>query len=208
MAFKTDLTEDEQYGLTEEEKKLATRYLRKHRTAGAIPDIEAAKIFEMYLIGTSFAELARQFPQYPYAQILLTAALKKWGKDRDNMMWSLKDRVKAKVVKSIIEQVDFLTSMLAVTNTEHLDAMRKYILDPANNPPPNLRIRQLKEYKETVETLQKLMTGVPGAKASSLLEALTDDNRKKLMANEDDDSDSEGGQSESSGKVISIKDVT
>ena len=181
MALKTYLNEDEAYGLTQEERKIAEKYLRKNKTAGALDDLQSAKLFELYLIGTSFQELASQFPQYPLAQIVLTAALKQWPKDRDAMMWTLKDRLRAKVVKSIIEQTDFLTSMLAVCNVENIEQMRNYMLDPVNNPLPAMRIRQLKEYQTVLETLQKLMTGVPGAKASSLLEALAPGNAPRLM---------------------------
>ena len=181
MALKTYLNENEAYGLTSEERKIAEKYLRKHKTAGALNDLEAAKLFELYLIGTSFQELATQFPQYPFAQIVLTAALRQWPKDRDSMMWTLKDRLKAKVVKSILEQTDFLTGMLAVCNTENMEHVRRYLLDPVNNPLPPMRIRQLKEYQSVLETLQKLMTGVPGAKASSLLEVLAPGNTPRLM---------------------------
>lgn len=159
MALKTEFTEEEQYGLTQEELKIGLRYLRKHKTAGKIPDVEALKVFEMYLIGHSFQELTHHFPQYPLGQIILTACLAKWGIDREKMQHTLKDRVQAKVIKSILEQVDFLTTLLSVNNVENLDAMRKYIYDPGNNPRPNMHIETIKEYKDVVETLQKIVTG-------------------------------------------------
>ena len=181
MAYKTKLTDREKQGLTQEETKLAEKYLRKHRTAGIVDEVNSLKLFELFLIGSSFRELHVQFPRYNLGQIILTGAMRGWVHDRENMMHSLKDRVKAKVVKSILEQVDFLTSMLGVSNAQYLDNMRQYIADPVNTPAPSLRIESIKEYKDVVETLQKLMAGsTPGAKTPSLLDAVSEENNKKL----------------------------
>src|ERR1017187_3185727 len=127
MALKRSLTEEEKFGLTQEEIKLAEKYLRRFKTAGVIPDGQAINLYELMLVGCSFNEMCHQHPQYSVPQIILTAALKGWLHDRDKMMGSLRDRVQAKVVKSVIEQVDFLTTMLAVVNAEHMDVMRKYV---------------------------------------------------------------------------------
>lgn len=175
MALKRDFNEEERYGLTREEIKLGTKYLRKHKTAGKIPNPNALKLFEMYLIGHTFHEIHQQFPQFPVEQIIMTAALNKWAMDRDSMMHTLRDRVQAKVVKSVIEQVDFLTAMLSVSNAEHVDKMRKYVQDPVNNPKPNLRIETIKEYKEVAETLYKIVAGATNgskSKESALFGAL------------------------------------
>lgn len=176
MALKRSFTDKERYGLTQEELKLGERYLRKNKTAGMIPETESLKLFEMYLIGSSFQELSTQFPQYPVDRIIMTAALRGWAHDRDQMMHTLRDRVRAKVVKSVIEQVDFLTTMLSVSNAEHLVAMHKYILDPVNNPKPDMRVTNIKEYKDVAETLYKIVAGAtPGSnsKTSPLFEALS-----------------------------------
>jgi hypothetical protein len=162
MALKTKLTEEEKYSLSEAEIKVATKYLRKFKTAGALKEVEAAKLFELFLLGDSLSKIAQQYPQYPLGQICLTAALRGWAKDRDRMMHTLQDRVRAKVVKSVLEQVDFLTSMLAVSNAEHLESMVRYAQDPLNNPAPKLRIMNIKEYKDVAETLYKIVAGATG----------------------------------------------
>jgi len=157
--LKTKFTEDEKFGLSDEHIKIGTKYLRKNKTAGALKDLEAAKLFELYLLGESIEKIANQFPEYELGQIILTAALRKWGKDREKMTYTLQERVRAKVVKSVIDQVDFLTTMLSVNNAEHMEAMVKYIRDPINNPKPDLRIGNIKEYKDVVETLHKIVSG-------------------------------------------------
>jgi len=174
MALKRHFSEEEKFGLTEEEIKIAEKYLRKHKTAGAIPEVESMKLYELFMVGCSFHEIHQQHPEYPIAKIVLTAALRGWARDREKMMGSLRDRVQAKVVKSVIEQVELLTTMLSVTNVEHMDAMRRYILDPANNPKPDMRIQSIKEYKEITETLQKLVAGAAGSnkKSSAMFDTL------------------------------------
>jgi len=188
MALKRYLNVNQKFGLTEEEIKIAEKYLRKNKTAGAIPQDEALKLYELFMIGYSFSDVQQQYPQYPLAQVVLTAALRGWCKDRDKMMGTLRDRIQAKVVKSVIEQVDFLTTLLSVSNTQHMDVMRKYILDPANNPLPEIYIQNIKEYKEVAEALNKLVTGVSAnpdnKKKNAMMETLTYSKKhKKIEAN-------------------------
>ena len=190
MALKTKFTDEEKYGLTQEEIKIGEKYLRKNKTAGKIPNPQALKLFEMYLIGHSFHEVQQQFPQYPVEQIVLTAALNKWATDRDSMMHTLRDRVQAKVVKSVIEQVDFLTAILSVNNTEHLDDLRNYIQDPVNSTKPSMRVVTIKEYKEVVETLYKIVAGSASGsktKESALFGALQSKGEKEDPATNDED---------------------
>lgn len=185
MALKRRFTDAERYGLTQEEVNVGEKYLRKHKTAGALSEQESLKLFEMYLIGASFNELANQFPQYPIERIIMTAAMRGWAADRDKMVHTLRDRVRAKVVKSVIEQVDFLTTMLSVSNAEHLAAMHKYIMDPVNNPKPDMRVMTIKEYKEVAETLYKIVAGAtPGsnAKSSPMFDALANPPQKQQPA--------------------------
>lgn len=183
MALKKRLTEEEKYGLSAEEIKLAEKYLRKHKTAGALKELEAAKLFELYLLGESLPKIAQQFPQYQMGQIALTAALRGWAYDRDKMMHTLQDRVRAKVVKSVLEQVDFLTAMMSVANAEHLEAMIKYCQDPINNPKPTMRVTNIKEYKDVAETLYKIVSGAtPGdkGKKSPMFDALAPTSQKQV----------------------------
>lgn len=193
MALKKNLTEEEKYGLSDEEIKLATKHLRKNKTAGALQDLEAAKLYEMYLLGDSIAKIAQNFPNHSIGQIALTAALRGWAKDRDRMQHTLQDRVRAKVVKSVLDQVDFLTSMMAVANTEHLEVMIKYIQDPINNPKPAMRVTNIKEYKDVAETLYKIVAGSTGGgtgkdkQKSPMFDALTASPKKLEDANDADD---------------------
>jgi hypothetical protein len=193
MALKTKLTTDEIYGLSLEEIKLATKWLRKNKTAGALKELEAAKLYELYLLGDSIAKITQQFPQYPIGQICLTASLRGWAKDRDKMLHTLQDRVRAKVVKSVLEQVDFMTTMMSVANTEHLEAMMRYCQDPMNNPKPPLRIMSIKDFKDISENLYKIVAGATVSKTngnkvqSPMFDALTSNHKSNQKEDEEDD---------------------
>jgi hypothetical protein len=166
--LKRNFSDSQKYGFSEEEIRVGTKYLRKNKTAGAIPQPADLKVYEMFMLGHSFLELSQQFPQYPIAQVILTAALRGWNHDRDKMQHTLRDRVQARVIKSVVEQVDFLTTVLSTVNVEHIDEMRRFILDPVNNPKPSLRIVSLKEYKDVIETLYKIVAGaIPNSRSQS-----------------------------------------
>jgi hypothetical protein len=165
MALKRNFNDDEKIGMSQQEIEIGEKYLRAYKTAGAVTQTESLKLYEMYMVGCSYNEIHQQFPSYDLGQIILTGALMKWGADRDRMQSSLRDRVRAKVIKSVIEQTDFLTGMLSVATAEHMDQMRKYIVDPDNNAAPALRIRSIKDYKEVTDTLAKIVQGAtPSAK--------------------------------------------
>ena len=107
------------------------------------------------------------------------------------MQGTLRDRVRAKVVKSVIDQVDFLTSMLGVASTEHLNQMRQYALNPDTEPVPALRIKSIKEYKEVTETLAKIVQGAtPNARnnnMSPMFDALSPSVDESKSKDEDDE---------------------
>jgi hypothetical protein len=160
MGDKRKLTDKQRYGLSEDEIIHAQRFLRKYKTKSIIPDHEASKLYEMYLLGESLYRLSIQFPQYSFGQIALTAAIKGWAYDRERIQSSIQERVKAKLVKSVVDQLDFLTSLLSVATAEHVTEMQNYVLDPKNNPKPKLRIESIKEYKEVVETLSRTVNNI------------------------------------------------
>ena len=55
MVLKRCLNESERFGLTQQEIDVAEKYLRKHKTAGAISQVESVKVYELYIIGCSSA---------------------------------------------------------------------------------------------------------------------------------------------------------
>ena len=154
--LKKKLNATERYGLTHDEVKAAENYLRFHKTQGTLNDQDAIPLYEMYLLGYSFEEIQKNYAQYPLGRIILTASLNSWTKDREKLAGSIMDRIKSRIVRSTVEQVEYLSNMLAVANMESKDEVEKYLADPKSNPAPSMRIKSFKEYKDVVETLAKV----------------------------------------------------
>lgn len=179
--LKKRLSDEEAIGLSPDERRLADKYVRKFKTAGALKGYEAIMVCELFMLGSSVNEIHYQYPAFTPGQIALTIGLNKWGKDREKVASSIRERVKAKVVKSVIEQVDVLTTMLSVSAKQHLEKMKMYIADPKNNPMPDMRIETIKEYKEVSESLMKLVQGTTsnGGKPAPILASFLPQEQKQ-----------------------------
>jgi hypothetical protein len=161
MPVKLKLNEDEQYGLSSRDKNRAEEYLKKYHLKSVIRPPESLKLYELYMIGYTFSEIHSQYPDYELDRIILTAAICEWPKDRDNMLFTLRDKIQAKVMKSLVDQVEFLTTMVTVANIEHLEQMRRYIINPTPQNEPSIKINSIKDYKDTIDILGKITTSTP-----------------------------------------------
>lgn len=157
---KKKLSSEQKHGLTGEQIAEIERYLRQPTASGAIDKQEASPIYELFLIGYSTEELAARFPQYSKSRILYTAAAGGWVKDKERLASSIYDRIRARIIRSTVEQVEFLTDMITVSSVENADEIRKFLDDPKNNPLPNMRIKNFKEYQQVIDTLAKVTDSV------------------------------------------------
>jgi hypothetical protein len=158
--LKKRLNAEERYGLSFDQIKEAEKYLRQHKTAGAMSKQEAIPVYELFLLGYSIEDLNRRFPHYSVGKIALTAALNSWTKDKEKLANSVYDRIKARIIRSTVEQVEFLTDMVSVSAVENTEEMRKYLQDPTKTPPPQMRIKNIKEYQQVIEMLAKVTDSV------------------------------------------------
>jgi len=161
---KTSFRDEEMIGLTGPDIRCATLYLRKNGTKGAIPIHAAYPLFEMFIIGYTIEEIYKQYPQYSYDQIACTAALQKWGQQKEDASRTLLDTIKAKVTKTMTNQVDFLTGLLNCFAKESEDEIRAFLSGLSDQPPTN-GIKSLKDYHEVIKALQTLL-----AKNSTILD--------------------------------------
>lgn len=157
MSFKTNFTELEMINLTDQEIRKGLIWLRKYRSYTQVPEPDATKMFEEYLSGDSLSRIASKYTQYPEGQIYMTAAVRKWGNERELLVKSMQSKVRTQVIKSITDQVDFLSTMMDVTRVQHMEDMRKFIEDPVNNPKPNFNIKSIKDYQTISDTLLKII---------------------------------------------------
>lgn len=157
---KVKLNAEESYGLSFEEIKEAERYLRDHKTTGVMNKTEAMPMYELFLLGYPFNEIHQKYPKVPMGQLLLTASRNNWVKDRERLAASVADRIKARIFRSTVEQVEFLTDMVSVATNESAEEMRKYIQDPKNNPVPVMRIKNIKEYQQVLEMITSVAESI------------------------------------------------
>lgn len=160
MALKKRLNASEQYGLTFDQVKEAERYLRAHKTAGILNDQEGMPLMELYLLGYTFEDIHQRYPNVAMGKILLTAALKGWVKHREHLASSVFDRIKARIIKSTVDQVELLTDMITVYAKEASEETAKYLKDPKGNPLPNQRIHSLKEFQVVAQSLADIAESV------------------------------------------------
>lgn len=159
---KKNLTPREKYGLSNDQVIEAEKYLKKHKTAGILSKHDAMPMYELYILGYTFEDISKRYPSIPYGKILLTAALSGWSKDREVVAASLYDRIKTRIVRSTVEQVEFLTDMISVSNVETSEEVRKYLNDPVGNPPPSFRIKTIKDYQQVIDMLAQVAESVRG----------------------------------------------
>lgn len=174
--MKKKLSSEEKQGLDETNISLAEKYLRIHGNQ-PLTELEAAPLLEAFLVGYSLQEVIEKYPHLQNEKIVYTAAVQGWHKKRQEVAASIYDRVKAKLIRSVVEQVDYMTDMLSVVSTESKAQVQAYLADPISNPPPANRIRSMKEYRDAIESLMKLTEKVSSLNASK--EAAMDESRRK-----------------------------
>jgi hypothetical protein len=186
---KKNLKESETYGLTADQIKEAEKYLKKNKLSSILNKQEAAPLYEMFILGYSFEDIHSNFKNIPVARIILTAAVYGWVKDRETLANSIYDRVKTRMIKSTVEQVEFLTDLIAISTKENTEAIKKYLQDPVNNKPPEMRIESLKDYKQVVEMLASIANSMKSsaAKANAEVKVITNKKQQTKQIKEQDE---------------------
>jgi hypothetical protein len=160
VALKKHLTEEERYNLSDDQVYVAEKWLKQHQTKGTLSQQEAMPLYEMRLLGYSYIDISIKYSNIQYGKLLLTAALNHWERDADNISSSVFNRIKATMVRSTVEQVEMLTSLISVYNAETNQEIRNYLKDPINNPAPSNRIQNFKELQRTIEMLGEVTNAV------------------------------------------------
>jgi hypothetical protein len=158
--LKKRLTTKERKGLTASHAKEADLYLKSNPSSLPIPPKDAIPLYELFLLGYSPEDISKRYPQYPLGLIVYTATQNNWIQDRDQMAATVYDRIKTRLVRSTVEQVEFLTDMIAVCSIETQEQFRRYLQDPKNNPLPDMRIESIKDYRAVMEMMSELATTV------------------------------------------------
>jgi hypothetical protein len=153
--LKKKLSSEERKGLEALHVRQAEDYLSLHGNV-LLNELEASAPLEAFLVGYSIEEVSDRYPEINKSKLIATAAIGRWYSKRQEIASSIYDRVKAKLIRSVVEQVDYMTDLLSVASTEGKETISAYLKDPLNNPPPANRIRSIKEYKDAIDSLTKL----------------------------------------------------
>jgi hypothetical protein len=87
-----------------------------------------AKFFELYLNGSSCAEIHRLNKPFPYEAILWARIKFSWDKEKDLYILNLQTQVREKVMKAQLETTNLLSDLMVVTSKKHSDKLKRYLL--------------------------------------------------------------------------------
>lgn len=121
------------------------------------PD-RAVNFLTLYLEGRSVEQIHQRFPQWPKGAFLYARYKYGWDKAREEYVESLTKEVVGRLTKVKAEVVHYLLDSLAVTHKEFARAMEVYLQNPTEDNLPRNRIKNLKEYRETIKTLGEALT--------------------------------------------------
>lgn len=87
----------------------------------------AAKFFELYMRGTSCAEIHRLNKAFNYASVLWARIKYNWDTRKDEATAQLMAEVQNKVIQAQLETTSFMADLLVATSKKHGDRIKKYI---------------------------------------------------------------------------------
>ncbi len=205
--IKSKWDEEERRGLTQEEIRISELWLVDHRLHTRVSKVDSLPMYELYLKGTTLKELSKKFPNHDYERIILAAVLDDWFSERESAMDVVKKAVTEKVVTSMVNQVNILTSMVEIAGKEWQEEMDKYLENPQLNPKPSVRINSLKDLAQVQEMMGKAVaTSTPVVKQAPKPEAATSPSKpSKAKANAAIVDDSKGKTTLTVGDLLRMK---
>ena len=87
----------------------------------------SARFFELYLNGSTCAEIHRLNKAFPYEAILWSRVKYNWDNEKDLYISTLQTQVREKVIKAQLETTNLLSDLLVATNKRHSDKLKRYI---------------------------------------------------------------------------------
>lgn len=126
----------------------------------------SSQLYELFLAGKSCEEIVRLNPGISLGQVVRARVEDNWDERKERHTTQLMDGIRERVQHSTIENVAFLSDLLAATRKYYGDKIAKY-LQTGNvddlGATVNL-IGSMKAFKETAELMMK-MTGQESTKA-------------------------------------------
>lgn len=168
-----------------ESESLAFKDFQESKTNPLGPD-KNAKLYSLYLNGNNCEEIQKLNPNLTLGQIVHARVIGDWDIRKQNYLESLLQKTEERHRQVSMENLNFLSDLLAVTNMRYGNKLKKYIRDEQDVDLGELAI-SLKQYKELAELHQKL-AGVDGQKRQIVTgEVTVNHNHKTEVIEVDED---------------------
>jgi hypothetical protein len=144
-----------------------------------LPPQVTEKLFEVYMGGSSLAEIARMYTEYDSGAICYTAYHYDWPGMRDDLTIDLQSRIKQKILHSKFQQLELVDSMIKVAHTEAMQSFQSYLKFPNDrNLPKTFRIKSIKDLQSAIDMMSTIV-GQDNVKKIEMIEGKPQDNSPK-----------------------------
>lgn len=140
--------------LTDEEV-FAYNYWLESKKPSLAPSLNL-KLFELYLNGSSCAEIQKLNPALDLGTIVSARLQGLWDHRRDEYLDSLLENTSLRVKQATLESAVLICDMLAAANKLHGQKLRKFLQTGDERELGALGIDSLRDFKQAVEIMQKL----------------------------------------------------
>lgn len=141
--------------LNEEERTELERWLSQDKPPLAVST--AAKMFEVFLQWKTTEEIHKLNPQFEWGAIIHARLRDRWDKRRSEFTNQAYDTIRHKVVKAQMDAIEMASNLLTVTAKKNNDKFLRFLqTGDAKELQDTMELKNLKQFKDAVETLQKL----------------------------------------------------
>lgn len=141
--------------LSEDEADELQRWLSKEKPPIAVST--AAKLFEIFIQGQTCKQIHKLNPQFDYGAIIHARIRDGWDEKRAEYVAHAYGSIREKVIKAQMDAIEMTANLLSVTAEQNNKKYLKYLQTKDEQElKGSIQIESLKQFKEAVESLQKL----------------------------------------------------
>jgi len=145
----TDMSESEK-------ESLAKFKTRGHPGIHKINDAVVYKMFNLYLAGRTYSEIS-QVTKEKKDLVLYLSSRFDWFKIKMEYLLSLNNNLVAKVSKTRLESINFLTNLMTLNHKYYSKQIDKYLMSGDDKVFESLNLKPLEKYMKAIDVLEKLM---------------------------------------------------
>lgn len=115
-----------------------------------------AQFYQLFLQGKSCEEIRRLNPGFQLGAIVAARVHGKWDRERDRHLSDLLVKTRQRVQQTTMETVDVLCDLLAAKNKLYRDKVLKFLQTGDEELIADLKLGDIRGYKEVAEALMKI----------------------------------------------------